>query len=61
MQLDQDIAALRAQADAAGRELLWKQQQLAFLETAEADRTDRQQAAAAARRGGRLASEVVSA
>jgi circadian clock protein KaiC len=60
MQLDQDIAALRAQADAAGRELLWKQQQLALLETAEADRTHRQQAAAAARRGGRLGIEGVS-
>jgi circadian clock protein KaiC len=55
MNLDQDVAGLQTQMAAISAELDRKRQETVFLETSETDRVGRQEAAAAARLGGRQA------
>jgi circadian clock protein KaiC len=53
MNLDQDVAGLQTQIAAVSAELDRKRQEAVFLEASETDRVGRQEAAAAARLGGR--------
>ncbi len=60
MNLDQDVAGLQTQMAAVSSELDRKRQEVVFLETSESDRVGRQQAADAARIGGRQAGPAPS-